>query len=64
MLSWIKFLSWYTIVLLGLGILSVPFYYDVPLSLSEAILGVFLMMPVLAQCVLVLLHVRREQQTN
>lgn len=61
MRTWIKVLSWYTIVLAGLGILSVPFFWDVPLSAGEAILGVILTLPVLALGILVLVYLRRDK---
>ncbi len=56
---WMKILGWYTSILVSLGLISVFFYYDVPMSVTDILVGSILVMPVLALGVLSVVYVRR-----
>ncbi len=56
---WIKILGWYTSILVSLGLISVFFYYDVPMSVTDIVVGSILVVPVLALGVLSIVYVRR-----
>ena len=55
---WIQILGWYTSILVGLGLISVFFYYDVPMSITDIVVGSILVVPVLALGVLSIVYVR------
>jgi hypothetical protein len=56
---WMQILGWYTSILISLGLISVPFYYDVPMSVTEIVVGSILVVPVLALGVLSIIYARR-----
>ena len=56
---WMQILGWYTSILISLGLISVPFYYDVPMSVTEIMVGSIMVVPVLALGVLSIIYARR-----
>ncbi len=56
---WMQILGWYTSILVSLGLISVLFYYDVPMSVTDIVVGSILVMPVLALGVLSIVYVHR-----
>ena len=56
---WMQILGWYTSILVSLGLISVFFYYDVPMSVTDIVVGCVLVIPVLALGVLSIVYVRR-----
>ncbi len=56
---WMQILGWYSSSLVSLGLISVFFYYDVPMSVTDIAVGSILVMPVLALGVLSIVYVHR-----